>query len=164
MPPRPPASRRAGRAPRSGAAVPPHAAIHPTAPGDGRRADLLWALGYEYYLTDQVEDALDAGQEALEIWAASGDSVRVGDAHRWLSRLHWFAGRNDLAERHGGPRGARRSQGSGTVELAMAYSNLAQLRMLSSDVHGTRLWGRRAMAALDELPDGRNGTRSGCTR
>nr|WP_198950509.1 LuxR family transcriptional regulator [Kineosporia sp. A_224] len=123
-------------------------------PADGRRADLLWVLGYECYLTDQVEDALDAVQEALEIWAASGDTVRVGDAHRCLSRLHWFAGRNAVSEREA-DLAVQALQGSGTVELAMAYSNVAQLRMLSSDVHGTRLWGRRALAALDPVPDGR---------
>ncbi|MBK7622370.1 MAG: AAA family ATPase [Kineosporiaceae bacterium] len=121
---------------------------------DGRRADLLWALGYECYLTDQVEDALDAVQQALEIWAASGDTVRVGDAHRCLSRLNWFAGRNDLSERQA-DLAVQALHGSGTVELAMAYSNVAQLRMLSSDLHGTRLWGRRALAALDQVPDGR---------
>jgi predicted ATPase/DNA-binding CsgD family transcriptional regulator len=123
-------------------------------PADGRRADLLWALGYECYLTDQVEDALHAVQEALEIWAASGDTVRVGDAHRCLSRLQWFAGRNEVSERQA-ELAVQALEGSGTVELAMAYSNVAQLRMLSSDVHGTRLWGRRALAALDPMPEGR---------
>jgi predicted ATPase/DNA-binding CsgD family transcriptional regulator len=120
---------------------------------DGPRADLLWALGYECYLTDQVEEALAAVEAALAIWEAAGDTVRVGDAYRCLSRLNWFAGRNDVAERQA-DLAVDSLQGSETVELAMAYSNVAQLRMLSSDVDGTRVWGGRALAALEHLPDG----------
>jgi DNA-binding CsgD family transcriptional regulator len=120
---------------------------------DGRRADLLWALGYECYLTDRIDDALEAVQGALAIWRAAGDKVRVGDAYRCLSRLNWFAGRNDVAEQQA-DLAVDSLQGSDTVELAMAYSNLAQLRMLSSDLDSARVWGGRALAALDHLPAG----------
>jgi DNA-binding CsgD family transcriptional regulator/tetratricopeptide (TPR) repeat protein len=119
----------------------------------GRRADLLWALGYECYLTDRVDDAMSATQAALTIWEAAGDKVRVGDAYRCLSRLNWFAGRNDVAEEQA-VLAVGSLEGSGTVELAMAYSNVAQLRMLSTDLTGTRTWGRRALDALEQLPDG----------
>jgi tetratricopeptide (TPR) repeat protein len=118
-----------------------------------RRADLLWALGYECYLTDLVDDAMAAIHGALAIWDATGDRVRVGDAYRCLSRLNWFAGRNDVAERQA-TLALDSLQGSDTVELAMAYSNLAQLRMLSSDVAGARVWGARTLDALQHLPDG----------
>ncbi len=124
---------------------------------DERRAQLLWALGYECYLTDQIDDALGAVQAALTIWQAAGDEVRVGDAYRCLSRLSWFAGRNDVAERQA-DLAVHSLQGSDTVELAMAYSNIAQLRMLSSDLEGARAWGGRALAALDRLPDGQKRT------
>lgn len=118
-----------------------------------RRADLLWALGYECYLTDRIDDALAAVQGALTIWQATGDTVRVGDAYRCLSRLSWFAGRNEEAERQA-DLAVSSLDGSGTVELAMAYSNIAQLRMLSSELDSARTWGRRALAALEHLPDG----------
>ena len=36
-------------------------------------------------------------------------------------------------------------------ELAMAYSNLAQLRMLDHDLEGTLQWGNRAIALAEEL-------------
>ena len=59
-----------------------------------------------------------------------GDRRRRGDALRWLSRLLWFTGRADEAEAAAAavallerfPRGR---------ELAMAYANLAQLRLIA---------------------------------
>ena len=44
--------------------------------------------------------------------------------------------------------------GTESVELAMAQSNAAQLRMLASDLAGTREWAGQALALLDRLPDG----------
>ena len=40
-----------------------------------------------------------------------------------------------------------------TPELAYALSNMAQLRMLSSDGRGTREWGGRTLEVLDQLPE-----------
>ena len=120
---------------------------------DLRRAEVLWALGYECYLTDLIDDALTAIRGALAIWEEAGDKMRVGDAYRCLSRLNWFAGRNDVAEEQAGL-AVEALRGTDSVELAMAYSNIAQLRMLSSDVSGARLWGERALVALDHVRPG----------
>ena len=109
---------------------------------DDRRADLLWALGYESYLTMHIDDAIAATRGALEIWDATGEEVRVGDAWRCLSRLSWFAGRRDDAEEQA-VAALDLLEGTGTVELALAYSNRTQLNMLSSDLDGTQEWGRR---------------------
>jgi DNA-binding CsgD family transcriptional regulator/tetratricopeptide (TPR) repeat protein len=118
-----------------------------------RRADLLWALAYECYLTDPIDDALQATEEALQIWDAAGDVLRVGDSYRCLSRLNWFAGRNDLAERQAA-RAVETLSGADSIELAMAYSNVAQLRMLAADLDGTRSWGARTLNLLDHLAEG----------
>ena len=120
---------------------------------DARRAELLGLLGYECYLTDLVEDALAAETEALRIWAALGDTVRVGDTQRFLSRLCWFAGRNEEAGRHA-DEAIEALAGTESVELAFAQSNAAQLRMLASDVPGTRTWATRTLELLDRRPDG----------
>jgi DNA-binding CsgD family transcriptional regulator len=118
-----------------------------------RRADLLWALGYECYLTDLIDDAVDAVGRAQQIWDQHGDAVRVGDAFRCLSRLSWFAGRNDVAEQQA-TQAVETLDGTGTIELAMAYSNVAHLRVLSTDVEGTRRWAARTLDLLDTLPEG----------
>jgi DNA-binding CsgD family transcriptional regulator/tetratricopeptide (TPR) repeat protein len=116
------------------------------------RAELLGRLGYECYLTGLIEDALAARAEALRIWTELGDTERVGDTHRWLSRLHWFAGRNELAEQHG-RLAVEALAGTESVSLAMAYSSMSQLRMLDSDLAGCREWVTQAMQLLDRLPD-----------
>jgi DNA-binding CsgD family transcriptional regulator/tetratricopeptide (TPR) repeat protein len=120
---------------------------------DADRAELLGRLGYECYLTDLIEDALTAETEALRIWVRLGDTVRVGDTHRFLSRLSWFIGHNEQSEWHA-VQATEVLAGTDSVELAMAQSNAAQLRMLSSDLPGTRAWATRTFDLLDRLPDG----------
>jgi DNA-binding CsgD family transcriptional regulator/tetratricopeptide (TPR) repeat protein len=125
---------------------------------DERRAELLWALGYELYLTDRIDDSIDAVEGARRIWASAGDLVRVGDAWRCLSRLSWFVGRNDAAREQAGFAVATLEGGEPTVELAYAYSNRAQLRMLAADLEGTRDWGARTLDLVQRLPEGKGRT------
>ncbi len=116
-----------------------------------RRAELLWSLGYECYLTIRIDEAIESTRAALEIWQSMDEPIRVGDAWRCLSRLSWFAGHNLEAEAQAAEAIAL-LDGSETVELALAYSNLTQLRMLSSDLRGTQEWGRRTLDLVDRLP------------
>jgi len=116
-----------------------------------RRADLYWALGYECYLTNRIDEAIAAVERARGLWDETGETVRVGDAWRCLSRLSWFAGRNEDA-RAQGEVAVRLLDGTDTVEQALAYSNRAQLHMLATDLEGTREWGHRTLALLDRLP------------
>jgi DNA-binding CsgD family transcriptional regulator/tetratricopeptide (TPR) repeat protein len=115
------------------------------------RAAFLAGLAYECYLTDRIDDALDARQEELAIWQSAGEAVGIGETHRWLSRLRWFGGRNDLSEQHAAL-AVEALTGIDGVPLAMAYSNHAQLRMLDGDVVGTRRWARLTLDLLDRLP------------
>ena len=116
-----------------------------------RRADLLAKLAYECYLTGRSDEALEVCEAELALRDPVEDPVRVGDTHRRISRLNWFRGRNDLAEEHG-DRAVAVLEGIDCVERAMAYSNLAQLRMLDGDLPGTRVWAQRALELLDRLP------------
>jgi DNA-binding CsgD family transcriptional regulator/tetratricopeptide (TPR) repeat protein len=115
------------------------------------RAQLLWDLGYEQYLTGSVDASIDSVSAARSLWEEMGDTLRVGDAWRCESRLHWFAGHNQLAEEQ-----IRTAvdmlQGTGTVELAMAYTQRTALEMLRTDLAGTREWGRQTLALLESLP------------
>jgi DNA-binding CsgD family transcriptional regulator len=118
-----------------------------------RRAALLERRSYECYLTDDIADAFAARHVAMEEHRAAGDRVREGDAHRWLSRLAWFLGDNATAEDEARiavdllePRGPG-------PELAMAYSNMAQLRMLTNDDAGAIAWGTRAIALAEALDE-----------
>ena len=119
----------------------------------GRRAALSWALGYELYVTGHIDDAIAAVEAARDLWASTGDDVRVGDSWRCLSRLSWFAGRNDVAEEQG-RLAVDVLRDTGTPELGFAYSNRAQLRMLSSDLAGTREWAGRTLQVASALEEG----------
>ncbi len=115
------------------------------------RAALFERRSFECYLTDDMPAAVEARRRALEVRRASGDRRGEGDAHRWLSRLAWFSSDNTLAAGHAaqaiallGPLGPSR-------ELAMAYSNMSQLRMLMRDRWGTDHWGEQAIAMAEAL-------------
>lgn len=117
------------------------------------RTDLFVRLSYECYLTDQLPEALIARQRALELHELAGDVRGRGDDERWLSRLSWFLGNGADAERH-----ALRAIGTlealaPGAELAMAYSNLAQLRMLADDTDEVERWGRRALHLATAIGD-----------
>jgi DNA-binding CsgD family transcriptional regulator len=116
-----------------------------------RRAELLDRFSYECYLTDRIPEATEARLRALDEYTTSGDRLRQGDAHRWLSRLRWFAGDNQAAEREAAAAVALTETLPPGRELAMAYSNMAQLRMLSNDSPGAAAWGTRAIELAERL-------------
>ena len=112
---------------------------------DRERAELLGQLSYECYLTDQVPRARDSGLEALAIYAHEQDTRSIGTAQRWLSRLAWLLGQGADSERYAAAAVATLEQLEPGPELAMAYSNLAQLRMLSDDTAEVLHWGGKAI-------------------
>ncbi len=124
---------------------------HAAALGDRQRADLLARLAYECYLTDLSTEALAAREEELRIRTVQGDMAGMGDVHRWMSRLHWWEGRSEQAERHAAL-AVEALSGTECTELAMAYSNRAQLCMLRGDLAGTRTWSARCFEVLSRLP------------
>jgi predicted ATPase/DNA-binding CsgD family transcriptional regulator len=117
------------------------------------RARLFESLSYECYLTDELTEAISARRRSLELYELAADPEAIGAAERWLSRLSWFMGLTDDSVRY-----ARRAVASleplgNGHELAMAYSNLAQLGMLANDVDAALEWGERALELARELGD-----------
>jgi DNA-binding CsgD family transcriptional regulator len=119
------------------------------------RARLLEGRSVACYLSEQGEEAIAARQAALDIWRTLGDPLKEGESLRWLSRVfcYWFQG--DGAETKAAATAALEVLETlqPGPELAMAYSNLAQLRMLDHDLEGTLLWGDRAIALAERLGD-----------
>src|SRR5215831_21141015 len=115
------------------------------------RAGLLERRSYESFLTDQIEEALAARCEALEIWTRLGDKLRQGDNLRWMSRFTWSLGRNKEAEAHGIEAVRILESLTPGPELAMAYSNRAQLHMLAENCQQAVFWGERAIELAEEL-------------
>ena len=113
------------------------------------RARLYERLSYECQLTAQHEQAIDARSAALEIWRASGERMREGDALQWLSRFSWFIGRRADANRYGAEAVLTLEPLPPSPELARAYSNRAQLDMESHELESAVAWAQRAIALAE---------------
>jgi DNA-binding CsgD family transcriptional regulator/tetratricopeptide (TPR) repeat protein len=57
------------------------------------RADLLHLRSQECYLTDHIDEAIDAGQQELELRRSLGQLEKEGEALNWLSQILWCPGR-----------------------------------------------------------------------
>jgi DNA-binding CsgD family transcriptional regulator/tetratricopeptide (TPR) repeat protein len=117
------------------------------------RAQLFTDYAIECYFTNNAVEGLAAAERALVLWRELGVTNREGDVLRWLSRLHWWLGHSEKAVEAG--LGAvevltsiRRSK-----ELAMAYSNLAQVFMLAQEADAAEDWATRAITVARELDD-----------
>jgi DNA-binding CsgD family transcriptional regulator len=115
--------------------------------------ELVERRAHECYLTDAMDEAIAARREALLVHRERGDRLREGDTRRWLSRLSWFVGDRAGAEAHARDAIVLLEPLAAGRELAMAYSNMAQLRMLERDLEGTRRWGEPAIALAEELQE-----------
>jgi DNA-binding CsgD family transcriptional regulator/tetratricopeptide (TPR) repeat protein len=115
------------------------------------RAGLFECLSYECHLTGLLREALQARRRALEIWEQLGDKRRESDNLRWMSRLSWFSGSKKEAEEYGAEAVKILEGLPPGPELAMAYSNRAQLHMLMDNGQQAVLWGTRAIELAKRL-------------
>jgi DNA-binding CsgD family transcriptional regulator/tetratricopeptide (TPR) repeat protein len=124
---------------------------HADALEPGQRAGLFECWSYECYLTGQIEEALQARRAALELWQRLGDARRQGENLRWMSRMSWGLARKKEAEGYGIEAVTILEGLPPGPELAMAYSNRAQLHMLADEHDEAVLWGSRAIALAERL-------------
>jgi DNA-binding CsgD family transcriptional regulator/tetratricopeptide (TPR) repeat protein len=115
------------------------------------RADLHERRSHECYLASHLAEAVDAREDALQVWRGLGDPVKVGESHRWLSRLSWLLGRNPDAEAHAREAVAALWPLGTHAQLAWAYSNQAQIDMLAGRTSDAVAWGERAIAMAERL-------------
>lgn len=117
------------------------------------RAQLLQGRAEECRLSALFEEAIEAQQLALECHRRLGDQRREGDSLRCLSRLLFFTGRTYEGEPVGLEAVELLEQLPVGHELAMAYCNLSQRRMVVEDFEQTITWGARALELADRLGD-----------
>jgi DNA-binding CsgD family transcriptional regulator/tetratricopeptide (TPR) repeat protein len=121
---------------------------------DPRRAELLESLAYECYLTDELDEALDARRRALGLAERIGDAVASGRNQCWISRLCWPLGRHRDSEAFAARAVATLEEAAEDgPELAMAYSNLAQRRLLAGDTSAAVAAGNRAIELARRIGD-----------
>ncbi|MET3654572.1 ATP-binding protein [Dyella japonica] len=117
---------------------------------DAARADLLERYAYQCYLTSQIDTAIASCQSALAIWRKLEDKRQEGHLLRWLSRLHWFIGRNSEADAYGNLAVQLLESIHADDELAWALSNRAQMHMLAGRTAEAVTWGTRAIAMAEK--------------
>jgi DNA-binding CsgD family transcriptional regulator/tetratricopeptide (TPR) repeat protein len=130
-------------------AVLPHAGRLPTLV----RAELLEGYSVECYLSGLSSEAVSARRAAVGLREAAGDRERVGEALRWLSRLHWWDGNRREAEAAAAHAIAVLETLPPGHQLAMAYSNQAQLDMLANRLEAAMGWAGRAIELARRLDD-----------
>jgi DNA-binding CsgD family transcriptional regulator/tetratricopeptide (TPR) repeat protein len=117
------------------------------------RAELLEGYSFQAYLSGLGPEALEAHQAALRIREAAGDQEKVGEGLRWLSRLHWWDGRRAESEAAAGRAIAVLETLEPGRQLAMAYSNQAQLDMLAYRAEAAMRWASQALELAGRLGD-----------
>src|SRR5439155_2636865 len=100
-----------------------------------------------------LERSLAVQRAALEIYEREQDALGIGRSQRWLSRVSWFLGRNADGEQYAAAAIATLEPREPGRELAMAYSNLSQLRMLADDHAEAVRWGTLALDLARQLGD-----------
>ncbi|HEU5267984.1 MAG TPA: LuxR C-terminal-related transcriptional regulator [Jatrophihabitans sp.] len=101
------------------------------------RAALLDALAQDCMVTDQLDDALVAAEQALALWTEVGDQIRLGAAHNALARIAWFLGYGERARRHSARAVDILDPHGPTAELARALATEGAFRGETGDrTHG----------------------------
>jgi DNA-binding CsgD family transcriptional regulator/tetratricopeptide (TPR) repeat protein len=120
------------------------------------RARLFEGRSIACHLSDQGAEAIAARQSALDIWRSQGDPLKVGESLRWMSLFSWSEADGAAAEHAATAALETLEPLPPGPELAMAYSNLGQLRMLDDDLEGALRWSKQAMTLAEQL--GETGT------
>ena len=138
---------------REAAAQYARALRHTSSMPTGERATLLERRADECYLTAELEEAIDAQQEAVDIRRGLNDRIAEGNALRALSRLLFFAGRTDEGEPIALEAVDLLQRGPPGHDLAMAYGNISQRRMVVDERDAAIEWGTRALQLAERLGD-----------
>jgi DNA-binding CsgD family transcriptional regulator/tetratricopeptide (TPR) repeat protein len=117
------------------------------------RAGLLEGYSVECYLSGLLAEAVAARRAAVELREAAGDTEKVGEGLRWLSRLHWWDGNRREAEAAAARAIALLETLPPGHQLAMAYSKQAQLDMLAYRAEAAMGWAGRAIELARRLDD-----------
>lgn len=115
--------------------------------------ELYELYAYECYLTNQHKEAIIYIGKALTIWKKKNHVEKIGYCMRLLSRLWWYEGNQQLSENFGRQAMETLENQPSSNAKAMAYSNMAQLSMLSNDTKECITWGKKAIAIAKEVND-----------
>jgi DNA-binding CsgD family transcriptional regulator/tetratricopeptide (TPR) repeat protein len=117
------------------------------------RADLLEALSVELYLTDRLDDAIEARVQAVALRGDLADTAAVGAGHTAISGLAWYDADLVTAVRHKDAAIAILSGTDDARALGFALANHAFLAAQQGDTGEARTAGTRALRIADDSGD-----------
>lgn len=106
---------------------------------------------FELHFTSQIKEAIGACESALRLFRAEQDRIGEGHSLRLLSRFRYLAGSRKQSEALGAMAVSVLETEPADPELAMAYSNLAQLAMLADDPGRAEIWAGKAIALAERF-------------
>lgn len=109
------------------------------------------AYAYECYLTNQTKEAIVYTEKAYRIWEEKEEKLNGANSLRFLSRLWWFEGNRKQAEHYAKESVSVLENEPVSPAKAMAFSNMAQLKMLEDNIEDCLFWGEKAIAMAKEL-------------
>ena len=117
-----------------------------------KAAQLFESWSYESGLAEQIDDKVIAARHtAIQLWQQVGNTEKIGLNYRWLSRLHWYRGEAEQAERYITQAIEILESASPGPELAWACSVRSQWAMLNDHHHDCLKWGERATALAKDF-------------
>src|SRR5215203_4019076 len=120
---------------------------------EDQMVELYESYAYECYLTNQTKDAIIYQGKALKLWQKKNGVERAGHSLSFLSRLWWFDGNREEAEKYGKQAIEILQSQPCSKAKAMAYSNMSQLKMLSDETAECIEWGNKAIDMAKEIKD-----------
>jgi ATP/maltotriose-dependent transcriptional regulator MalT len=117
------------------------------------RAELLASLGHAAYPLGDFSRCARAWREAQRLYEQLGDWRRSAELLRWLGRVAWERDDPEVAFAHTRAAIAILEAEPPGRDLAMAYSALSQLYMVSSHPDESIEWGEKALALADQFGD-----------
>jgi len=120
---------------------------------EDQMVELYESYAYECYLTNQTKDAIIYQGKALKIWQKKNEVERAGYSLSFLSRLWWFDGNRQEAEKYGQQAIEILESQPASKAKTTAYSNMSQLKMLSDETTECIQWGNKAINMAKEIKD-----------
>lgn len=118
-------------------------------PGVAAEIYEMWA--YEAGLALTIDDdVIDARKRAVTLWKKLGQTDRVGENLRWLSRLHWYRGEPEKAQVYL-EEAIETLQGIPSEATATAFGLRAQFHMLRDEMEAAQDWGQQALALAETV-------------
>jgi DNA-binding CsgD family transcriptional regulator len=136
---------------REAAALYEKALRHAEALEPAERAGLLRRFSEECYLTDRMDDAVEALEQAAGCYRRLGDTLREGDTLRRLSNILWCPGRSAEARKKGLAAVAMLETQPAGDELVRAYANASFLYRMSLEHGEADAWSARAVGLAERL-------------